>query len=85
MEGFPLWVAVGALGLAGLILLRKPLRLVGRVLFRTSVGVCCLWLFNQLGGLIGIRLGVNLVSGLILGLLGAPGLGLLLMAKWILR
>ena len=85
MSGLPLWLVVGGLALAGIILLRRPLRLLGRLLLRSGVGMCCLWLFNQLGGLVGIQLGVNLVSGLTLGVLGAPGLGLLLLVRWALR
>ena len=38
-----------------------------------------------MGGFVGIKLGVNLVNALILGALGAPGFGLLLMLQWVLR
>lgn len=80
-----LWAAAGVAALAALILLRKPLRFVWGLLLRSGAGLCALWLFNQAGALIGVKLGVNLVSALVLGALGAPGLGLLLMAQWILR
>ena len=33
----------------------------------------------------GVGLGVNLVNALVLGLLGLPGFGLLLMLQWVLR
>ena len=85
MEGFPVWAAVGAAAVAVLIVLRKPLACLWRLAFRSGVGLCFLWLFNQFGALLGIRVGVNLVSGLILGVLGAPGFGLLLMTQWALR
>lgn len=85
MERFPLWIAAGGLVLAALILLRKPLAFLWRLLLRSGAGLCCLWLFNQAGALIGVQLGVNLFSGLILGALGAPGFGLLLMTQWLLR
>lgn len=85
MDRFPVWLAVGALALAVLIVLRKPLAALWRLLFRSGAGLCFLWLFNQFGALIGVRVGVNLVSGLILGVLGAPGFGLLLMTQWALR
>ena len=38
-----------------------------------------------LGGLIGVQVGLNLVSALVVGALGAPGFGLLLLAQWALR
>ena len=78
------WAAVGALVLAAVFLLRKPLGAAWRLAFRSGVGMCALWLFNQVGALLGVRLGVNLLSGLVLGALGVPGFGLLLMVKWLL-
>lgn len=85
MEHFALWVAVGGFVLVFLILLRRPLAFLWRLLVRSGVGLCFLWLFNQVGALIGVKVGVNLVSGLILGVLGAPGFGLLLLSQWALR
>lgn len=84
MEGYPLWLAAGGLGLAAVILLRRPLALLRRLALRSGVGLCFLWLFNQAGSLIGVRLGVNLLSGLVLGVLGVPGFGLLLLVRWVL-
>ena len=81
----PVWLAVGALVLAALLVLRRPLAALGRLLLRSGVGLCLLWLFNQLGGLIGVQVGLNLVSALVVGALGAPGFGLLLLAQWALR
>ncbi len=80
-----LWAAGAAFVVVVLILLRKPLALVWRLLLRSGVGLCALWLFDQAGALIGVRLGVNLLGALVLGVLGVPGLGLLLMAQWLLR
>ena len=79
--GAPVALAVGGLVLAALILLRKPLAFLWRLLFRSGVGLCCLWLFNQVGAIIGIQVGVNLVSALVVGVLGVPGFGLLLMTQ----
>lgn len=84
MEQIPLWLAAGGLGLALVILLRKPLASLWRLVFRSGVGMCCLWLFNQVGSVLGISLGVNLYSGLVLGMLGVPGFGLLLLVRWAL-
>ena len=81
----PVLLAVGGLALAALIVLRKPLAFLWRLLFRSGIGLCCLWLFNQAGALIGIQVGVNLVSALVVGVLGVPGFGLLLLTQWALR
>ena len=49
------------------------------------LGLAVLALFSPVGHLIGVNLGINLVNALILGALGAPGFGLLLMLQWVLR
>lgn len=80
-----LWVAVGAFALVLMILLHRPLAVLWRLLLRSGAGLCALWLLDQLGALIGVTVGVNLTGALVLGVLGAPGLGLLLMTQWALR
>lgn len=61
------------------------MRAAGRFTMRTGVGLGALALFSGIGESIGVHLGVNLVNGMLLGLLGAPGFGLLLMLNWLLR
>ena len=68
-----------------LILLRKPLGWLGRVAARSGLGLAALWLLRGLGGLLGVELGVNLLNALVLGVLGGPGLALLLMVQWLVR
>ena len=79
------WLALGPLLLAGLALLRRPLGQVLRLAVRSSVGLAVLALFSQVSPLIGVSLGVNPINALVLGVLGAPGFGLLLMLQWALR
>jgi len=61
------------------------LRTAGRLAVRTGAGMGALALFSGIGEVIGVHLGVNLFNGALLGLLGAPGFGLLLMLHWALR
>ena len=79
------WLALGLLPLAGLALLRRPLGQLLRLAVRSSVGLAVLALFSQVSPLIGVSLGVNPINALVLGVLGAPGFGLLLMLQWALR
>jgi len=79
------WCLAGLLLCAALLLLRRPAARLLRLALRSSAWLAALALFSQVGGLIGVRLGVNLVNALVLGLLGAPGFGLLLMLQWALR
>lgn len=79
------WLLIAVLVLAALVLLRKPLRWLLRLLGRTLAGLAGLFAFSQIGGLLGVTLGVNLVNALVVALLGMPGFGLLLMANWALQ
>ena len=82
------WVqmAVGAVILLIAVgVLRRPLRGLLRLLGRTAAGLAGLFAFSQVGGLIGVTLGVNLVNALVVALLGVPGFGLLLMLNWALQ
>lgn len=79
------WLAVALLALSILALLHRPLGRLLRLAARSAVGLAVLALFSQVGQFIGVSLGVNLVNALILGVLGVPGFGLLLMLQWVLR
>lgn len=70
--------------LAGFKLFKAPLRLAFKVFLQTVLGFVFLILVNLSGAFTGIVLGVNLVNSLVLGLLGVPGFGLLLMMNWVL-
>lgn len=85
LPDYAAWALAGLLPCAALFLLRWPLVQLVRLILRSSVGLAALALFAQVGQLLGISLGVNLVNALVLGLLGVPGFGLLLMLQWVLR
>ena len=85
MPGYVAWCLAGLVLCAALLLLRRPAAWLLRLALRSSVWLAVLALFSQVGRLVGISLGVNLVNALVLGMLGAPGLGLLLMLQWALR
>lgn len=61
----------------------SPLRTLTKLLVNTALGFGALLLLRWLGGYIGVTLGVNLFNALVVGILGLPGLGLLLMLKWL--
>lgn len=69
--------------LAGVFLLRRPLGSLGRLGARSAVGLGGLWLFNQAGAFIGVQVGLNIFTGLTVGVLGLPGFGLLLLLQCI--
>ena len=72
------------LAVACAALLRKPLKMVLRVVLNSALGFGALWLLNATAAVTGISLGLNLFNVLTIGVLGVPGLGLLLLVKWVL-
>ena len=73
------WLALPGAGLLLLLFARRPLLWLVRLLLRSSVwlGLLALLAGNGLP-----LLGVNPLNALFLGLLGLPGLGLLLLLRW---
>lgn len=80
MSGWLWWAAGGTLLV--LVLCRRPLATLCRLAVRSGLGMVFLWVFQGLGGLLGVTLGVNLLNGLVLGALGVPGFALLLLTQW---
>lgn len=79
------WMA-GAVGAIVLLsLLRRPVAALFRLVGRTGLGLAFLTVFAPVGEFLGAGLGVNLFNATVLGVLGVPGFGLLMLAKWVLR
>lgn len=65
-----------------LFLLHRWLFQLAKLSLRTLLGVVFLYLLSLLGNPLGISLGINLFNALVLGLLGIPGFGLLMLLSW---
>ena len=65
-------------------LFAAPLKLALKVAFNSALGFGALWLLNATAAVTGLSLGLNLFNALTIGVLGVPGLGLLLLLKWVL-
>ena len=65
-------------------LFKTPLKLALRVVLNSALGLGVLWLLNSTAPVTGLTLGVNWFNALTVGVLGLPGLGLLLLVKWVL-
>ncbi len=63
---------------------RAPLRLAVKLLANTLLGFLALWAVDLTSGVTGVALGLNLWNALTIGVLGLPGLVLLLLAQWVL-
>lgn len=64
-------------------LLAVPIHLTVRVVGNTLLGFGALFLLNQTTAVTGLSLGLNLWNALVIGVLGVPGFGLLLLMQWI--
>ena len=74
----------GFLLIALLRVFRTPLRLAARLLVNTLLGFAALWAIRATSGITGLALGLNLWNALVVGILGVPGLVLLLLVQWVL-
>lgn len=61
-----------------------PLRWIFKLLINTAVGFAALWVLNFFGDFIGISLGLNWINALVVGVLGFPGVVLLLVLKYLI-
>ncbi|MCR4403563.1 MAG: pro-sigmaK processing inhibitor BofA family protein [Firmicutes bacterium] len=64
-------------------ILYVPLKLVIRLAYSAVVGGIVLWLVNLVGGVFGISVAINPATALAVGLLGLPGLALIIALKYI--
>ncbi len=66
------------------MLLVVPIRLLIKLLINGLIGGVILFLFNLIGGIFGLVIAINPLNALIVGILGIPGVVLLLIAQLIL-
>ncbi len=77
----PIVLAVVSIIIA-IIIFTRPMKFLVRVLVNTAVGFVELIILNYVGAFIGISVGINLLNAVIVGVLGLPGLALLLILRW---
>ena len=82
-EQFFIAIAVLFLALIAFKLFSAPLRLALRVGPHTALGFLALIALDLFSPLLGLHLAVNLVNALIVGILGLPGLALLVLMQWV--
>ena len=84
---FSVIVVIAAIVLGVIVVLRllaKPIRFIFKLLINTVLGFVLLWLINFVGGGLGIALELSLLNALVVGLLGIPGVLLLLAIHFLL-
>lgn len=84
VDGIALGLVLLFLLVAIIKLFKTPLKLALRTVANTALGFGALWAVNLTTAYTGLSLGLNLFNALTIALLGVPGLGLLLLVKWVL-
>ena len=82
-EQFFIIIAVLFLALIVFKLFSAPLRLALKVGVNTVLGFLALVALDLFSPLLGLHIAVNLVNALIVGILGLPGLALLVLLQWV--
>lgn len=65
-------------------LFAAPLKLALKVAFNSALGFGAVWLLNLTTSVTGLSLGLNWFNAIVIGILGLPGFGLLLLVQWVL-
>lgn len=69
--------------IAGMLLV-IPLKVIFKLIINGIIGGLTLFVFNLIGGLFGLGIAINPLNALIVGILGVPGVILLLILQVIL-
>ena len=84
----PILIAGGIVFVAMFVLLNvlfRPVRAIFALILNTILGWAGLYIFNFLFSPLGMVIGINLVSATTVGVLGIPGLILLIVLKFIYK
>ena len=65
-------------------IIRLPLKWITKAALHAAVGFVALFILNFIGSWIGVELELNMINALITGMLGVPGVLILLIFKYIL-
>lgn len=61
----------------GIIIIGKifivPIKIILKLIINSILGVILLYIINSIGAIWGIHIGINLITALIVGILGIPG------------
>jgi inhibitor of the pro-sigma K processing machinery len=62
---------------------RVNLKRIVELIINVLLGILVLWIINKFGGSLGINIPVNIITGLVVGILGLPGVIILLLLNLI--
>lgn len=62
-----------------------PLKSILKLIFNSILGGVCIYIINLIGANFGFHIGLNILTSMLVGILGIPGAILLIILKIILR
>ncbi len=65
-------------------ILAKPLKWLFRLVYNSLFGLLLLWILNAVGQLVGFHVPINILTVIIVGFLGIPGLVVVILFKLLL-
>jgi len=84
-------LSVPLMAVAGILLLvlfvriiRLPFKLLFKLVLHAAVGFISLFVLNMLGSYVGISLEINILTCVLAGILGVPGVILMLIFKYVI-
>ena len=83
MESILAIVVPVVLAILALKLLLTPMKIIWKLALNSLSGFICLWLLNLVSGITGIVFEINLLTTLIVGFLGIPGIVLLVIGHFL--
>ena len=83
MESILAIVVPVVLVILALKLLLTPMKIIWKLALNSLSGFICLWLLNLVSGITGIVFEINLLTTLIVGFLGIPGIVLLVIGHFL--
>lgn len=83
MESILAIVVPVVLVILALKLLLTPMKIIWKLALNSLSGFICLWLLNLVSGITGIVFEINLLTTLIVGFLGIPGIVLLVIVHFL--
>ncbi len=84
LSGILFYVCAGALIVLFVKLIKLPIRWAFKLLLHALIGFVGLYVLNFFGSAIGVSLEMTWLNALITGVLGIPGVVLLLLVKYLL-
>jgi len=85
LEGVSSVVIIAVLIALGLAIIKFPIKIIFKLLLNTALGFVALLLINAAGSFVGITIAVNWINAAIVGILGIPGVALVLLLQWLAR